>query len=167
MIYAKKVKRKCSVKGCKNTECFAISKSREIGNSVIICKSCLREGLGAVGEIDPKTKKNIPVVNRSSSPSLFFYAKTLGTDTAETKNDDVPPVTDNGQGETTPSQTEEGKETDNGSDVPPDTTDGCTEEPDSPADITEFKCSVCDRTFDSEKGLNTHLRYCKAEEKDE
>ena len=193
MIYAKKVKRKCSVRGCKNTECFAISKSREIGNSVIICKSCLQEALGAVGEIDPKTKKNIPVVNRSSSPSLFFYAKALGTDAAETKNDDVPPVTDNGQGETTAPQTEDGKEPDNGSDVPPvdgtpdadgvtpsvagvtpdtkdvppATTDGRTEETDTPADITEFTCPVCDRTFDSEKGLNTHLRYCKAEEKAE
>ena len=38
-----KVKRKCSVRGCKNTDCFAIVKGRELGGSVIMCADCLKE----------------------------------------------------------------------------------------------------------------------------
>ena len=46
-MYAKRLKRKCSVRGCKNTDTFAISRTRELGGSVIICKSCLiSEGKG-------------------------------------------------------------------------------------------------------------------------
>ena len=189
-MFVRQVKRKCGVRGCKNTDCFAISRTREVGNTVIICKSCLGKALGAIDEIDPKTKSNIPAVDNTSIPSLFFNAKALGTDAAETKIDDVPPVTDNGQGETTPPPTtEDGKEPDNGSDVPPtdgvtpDTdgvtppTDGVTPDTDDvppvtdaedgtgdvtpPADVTEFKCPICGKPFESEKGLKTHLRYCK------
>lgn len=193
-MFVRQVKRKCGVRGCKSTDCFAISRTREVGNTVIICKSCLGKALGAIDEIDPKTKSNIPAVDNTSVPSLFFNAKALGTDAAETKIDDVPPVTDNGQGETTPPPTtENGKEPDNGSDVPP--VDGVTTPPadngdkepeqsddvtppvddvppatdaedntegtNPPEDVTEFKCPICGKTFDSEKGLKTHLRYCK------
>lgn len=193
-MFVRQVKRKCGVRGCKNTDCFAISRTREVGNTVIICKSCLGKALGAIDEIDPKTKSNIPAVDNTSVPSLFFNAKALGTDAAETKIDDVPPVTDNGQGETTPPPTtEDGKEPDNGSDVPPadvtpadvtpaadgvtPPTDGVTPDTDDvppvtdaedgtgdvtpPADVTEFKCPICGKPFESEKGLKTHLRYCK------
>ena len=205
-MFVRQVKRKCGVRGCKNTDCFAISRTREVGNTVIICKSCLGKALGAIDEIDPKTKSNIPAVDNTSVPSLFFNAKALGTDAAETKIDDVPPVTDNGQGETTPPPTtEDGKEPDNGSDVPPvddgnkepeqtdgtvppadvtpaadgvtPPTDGVTPAADDvppvtdaedgtgdvtpPADVTEFKCPICGKPFESEKGLKTHLRYCK------
>ena len=51
MMYVKKIKRKCGVRGCKNTESYAISKSREMGNSIIACESCLYE---ALAEIDMK-----------------------------------------------------------------------------------------------------------------
>ena len=133
-MFVRQVKRKCGVRGCKNTDCFAISRTREVGNTVIICKSCLGKALGAIDEIDPKTKSNIPAVDNTSVPSLFFNAKALGTDAAETKIDDVPPITDaeDGTGDVTP-----------------------------PADVTEFKCPICGKPFESEKGLKTHLRYCK------
>lgn len=50
-MYVKKIKRKCGVRGCKCTETYAISRSREMGNSIIVCESCLVE---ALAEIDMK-----------------------------------------------------------------------------------------------------------------
>lgn len=47
-MYAKKIKRKCGVRGCKNTETYAISKSREMGNSIIVCKECMLEALAEI-----------------------------------------------------------------------------------------------------------------------
>ena len=49
-MYVKKIKRKCGVKGCKNTESYAISKTREMGNSIIACKECLLEALAQIEE---------------------------------------------------------------------------------------------------------------------
>lgn len=40
-MHLKKVKRLCGVKGCRNTDCYCLSKSAEIGTSVIICKDCI------------------------------------------------------------------------------------------------------------------------------
>lgn len=182
-MYVKQVKRKCSVRGCKNTDCFAISRTREVGNTVIICKSCLGKALGAIDEIDPKTKSNIPALDNTSAPSLFFNAKALGTDAAETKVDDVPPAPpENGQENTTLPADDSNKapEQTGGVDPADDTAgaDGATPSADDdplasdaengkdddvtiPADVTEFRCPICGRTFNSEKGLNTHLRYCK------
>lgn len=183
-MFVRQVKRKCGVRGCKSTDCFAISRTREVGNTVIICKSCLGKALGAIDEIDPKTKSNIPVVENTSAPSLFFNAGV-----AETKIDAVPPETpDNGQENTTPPVDDGNKEPEPGSDVPPanngdkepeqsddvtpptdavppasNTENGTegTEGTNPPEDVTEFKCPICGKTFDSEKGLKTHLRYCK------
>lgn len=190
-MYVKQVKRKCSVRGCKNTDCFAISRTREVGNTVIICKSCLGKALGAIDEIDPKTKSNIPALDNTSAPSLFFNAKALGTDAAETKVDDVPLAPpENGQENTTPPADDSNKAPEQGSGIPPvdgvttppaddtagaddvtptadtvplapDAENGASDDVTSPADVTEFRCPICGRTFDSEKGLNTHLRYCK------
>ena len=49
-MYVKKIKRKCGVRGCKNTESYAISKTREMGNSIIACKECLVEALAQIEE---------------------------------------------------------------------------------------------------------------------
>ena len=50
-MYVKKVKRKCEVRGCKNTDCYSISRSREMGFSIIACESCLNEALEAIKEM--------------------------------------------------------------------------------------------------------------------
>lgn len=89
-MFIRQVKRKCNVRGCKNTDCFAIARSREVGNTIIICKSCLEEGLGAIDEIDPETKSNIPAIDNTPAPSLFFNAEALGVANAETTN--APPT---------------------------------------------------------------------------
>ena len=145
-MFTKQVKRKCGVRGCKNTECFAISRTREVGNSIIICESCLGESLRAIGEIDPKTKSNTPAIDNATAPPLFFNEKALGTESVETKVDDVSPVTpESGQENITPPADDK---TD---------TDGTT----YPEGATEFKCPNCSKEFDNEKGLKTHIRYCK------
>ena len=87
-MFVRKVKRKCSVRGCKSTDCFAISRTREVGNTVIICKSCLGNALASLDEIDPKKKSNIPAIDNTPAPSLFFNAKALGLGASEAKADD-------------------------------------------------------------------------------
>ena len=161
-MFVRQVKRKCSVRGCKNTDCFAISRTREVGNTVIICKSCLDEALASLDEIDPKTKSNIPAIDNTAAPPLFFNAKAFGTGATETRADDVPPVTpENGQENTTPLADADGKEPEqlDGVDPADDTTDADGTAPQE--DVTVFRCPNCGRAFDSEKGLTTHLRYCK------
>ena len=217
-MFVRQVKRKCSVRGCKSTDCFAISRTREVGNTVIICKSCLGKALGAIDEIDPKTKSNIPAADNTTVPSLFFNAKALGkTDVKDGLTADVvtvdenPTLTpENTQGENGNADADD-KEPDNGSNVPPvddgnkepeqtdgtvppadgtpdadgvtPPTDGVTPDAEDvppvtdaedgtgdvtpPADVTEFKCPICGKPFDSEKGLKTHLRYCKPQANNE
>lgn len=68
-MYVRKVKRKCGVRGCKSIDSFAISETRESGNSVIICRNCLKNGLEAV------EKFNIPESAHKEAtqiPPLFF-----------------------------------------------------------------------------------------------
>ncbi len=170
-MFVRQVKRKCNVRGCKNTDCFAISRTREIGNTVIACKSCLGEAFGAIDEIDPKTKSNIPPVSKTAAPSLFFNAKALG---AEVKVENTTPPADEQENTTSPADVE-GKEAEQLEGVDPaddstdadDTTPPATDAEDStgdvtpPAEDTAFKCPICGKEFDSEKGLKTHLRYCK------
>ena len=217
-MFVRQVKRKCGVRGCKSTDCFAISRTREVGNTVIICKSCLGKALGAIDEIDPKTKSNIPAADNTTVPSLFFNAKALGkTDVKDGLTADVvtvdenPTLTpENTQGEngnadadgvtpptdgTVPPADDGNKEpeqtdgtvppadgtpdadgvtpptdgvTPDTEDVPPvtDAEDG-TGDVTPPADVTEFKCPICGKPFDSEKGLKTHLRYCKPQANNE
>ena len=59
-MYAKKIKRKCGVRGCKNTVSYAISKSREMGNSIIACKECLLEALAVIEEQNKPVAENFP-----------------------------------------------------------------------------------------------------------
>ena len=64
----KRVKRICGVRGCKNTESFALSKFREMGNSVIICKECLKNALDSIDNYAEPEKK----VKTEQKP-LFYH----------------------------------------------------------------------------------------------
>lgn len=45
-MFIKKFKKKCGVRGCKNTSnVFLISQRREMGNTVAICRDCMKEAL--------------------------------------------------------------------------------------------------------------------------
>lgn len=120
-MYVRQVKRKCSIRGCKNKDCFAISRTREMGNTVIICKACLTEGLEATADIDPKTKSNILALEYTVAPSLFFNEKALRT-SDKTKE----AVAKDGYNE-------------------------------------GFTCRKCGKVFESERGLQAHLRFCSAQ----
>lgn len=59
-MFVKKFRRKCDVRGCKNTaNVFLISKRREMGNTIGICTDCLREAAESIkGYTEPpKVKK--------------------------------------------------------------------------------------------------------------
>ena len=74
MIHFKKVKRKCGVRGCKNTASHHLSRSREFGNSVIICADCLKEALSAISE--GQTAGQAPGQANGTAPGLFFNEAT-------------------------------------------------------------------------------------------
>lgn len=151
-MYVRQVKRKCNVRGCKNTDCFAISQTREVGNTIIICKSCLSSALESLGEINPKTKSNIPVIENKAIPSLFFNAEALG-------HNDEPEQTPIAETETNVgADTEEQSEDGQLKDVMPDVDDETDEFNDE-----VFMCPNCAKTFDSMRGLQTHTRYCKSQ----
>ena len=43
-MFVKKFKKKCGVRGCKNTHnVFVISKRREMGNTIAMCTDCIKE----------------------------------------------------------------------------------------------------------------------------
>ena len=71
-MFVKKVRRKCGVRGCKNIDTYTLSLSRESGNSVIICKSCLGKALGA---IDEAVEEKSTLVSHTEAPALFFNSK--------------------------------------------------------------------------------------------
>lgn len=64
-MFVKKFKRKCSVRGCKNVEeVYLISKRREMGNTVGMCRSCLEEALKTLdGYTEPEK-----VIQRENKP---------------------------------------------------------------------------------------------------
>ena len=55
-MFVKRFKRKCDVRGCKNTaNVFLISKRREMGNTIAICTDCLKEAQSSVdGYVEEK-----------------------------------------------------------------------------------------------------------------
>ena len=53
-MYVKKLKRRCSVRGCKNIDTFAISCTREMGNPVIVCRACMEAALAKISETKPQ-----------------------------------------------------------------------------------------------------------------
>ena len=81
----KKVKRKCNVLGCRNTDCYSLTTCGEHGNSVIACKSCLEGALKAIEELEKQPEQE----KKRNIPPLFFNGLTKTTesktDTAEVK----------------------------------------------------------------------------------
>lgn len=87
-MYVRRLKRKCGVRGCRNTVTFAISRSRELGNSVIICEDCLKSAVNEIENIASGAKDNVPV-NNSPAPVLFFNDAALGIDEKNDNADDA------------------------------------------------------------------------------
>ena len=60
-MFIKKIKKKCGVRGCKNiSDVFIISRRREMGNTVAICRQCMADALKATdGYFEPKKPKAV------------------------------------------------------------------------------------------------------------
>lgn len=52
----RKVRKKCMMRGCKNTDTYAISKTREFGG-VIICKECISSASNEIEVLEKPKKK--------------------------------------------------------------------------------------------------------------
>lgn len=67
-MFIKKFRRKCDVRGCKNTaNVFLISKRREMGNTIAICTDCLKEAQSSIdGYVEEK--KTIVKVDKPLFP---------------------------------------------------------------------------------------------------
>lgn len=80
----KKVNRLCTVKGCKNTASYAISRSSEYGG-IIICKSCLEEALKAVDIAEEKglNKVNTNATKEKSAAALFYHPEEVRSEDDE------------------------------------------------------------------------------------
>ena len=61
-MFIKKFKRKCDVRGCKNTaNVFLVSKRREMGNTIAICTDCLKEAQSTIDGYVEEKKTTIKV----------------------------------------------------------------------------------------------------------
>lgn len=81
VMVVKKVRRRCGVRNCKHTECYAISKTREAGNSVIICKDCLEEALQRINGAPAEDKEP----RKTEIPPLFFNTQLQQQEESATK----------------------------------------------------------------------------------
>lgn len=142
-MYVRKVKRKCGVRGCKSFEAFAISKTREPGNSIIICRECLKDANKSVTEMKPNEKNNIRKRSTGEVPGLFFNKQVF----AEIEKDEVYEKEE---------QNSSNKEYD--LEAESDKTEISDNQTEEKEDV--FKCPGCGKVFESEKGLKSHLRYC-------
>lgn len=90
-MFIKRFKRKCDVRGCKNTaNVFLISKRREMGNTIAICTDCLKETQSAVdGYVEEKkvvVKENKPLFPH---PELEVTPSSVAVDEEEPEPKEV------------------------------------------------------------------------------
>lgn len=152
----RKVKRKCGVRGCKNTDCFAISKVREVGNSIIICSDCLKDGLEAVKGYVPEPKREY-----TPPPPLFYNSLPTAEESsvvAEAETAAVEDEQENNETETTaevPVETEtvtaEGEQKETAS----ETSDEAENNENTDGNV--FICPVCKKEYKSAAGLEKHM----------
>lgn len=59
-MYVKKIRRRCGNRGCRSTSnVYAISKTREMGNSIIVCEDCLRDALKTIEEANNPIEETV------------------------------------------------------------------------------------------------------------
>lgn len=89
-MFVKRFKRKCDVRGCKNTaNVFLVSKRREMGNTIAICTDCLKEAQASIdGYVEEK--KAVVKVDKPLFPHPELEVTTSSvTDTEELKPQEV------------------------------------------------------------------------------
>lgn len=178
MIYAKKIKKKCMIRGCGNTETFALSRSGSEFGNVFICASCLAEGLSQVDEArkDFDEKEKMKASKPLSAPAPLFYhpekvVKVVQEEPVKVAEVIVEEVTEEiseAEKDIKVESVDEvvdkvDKSVDEASDEVSTAVDEVTDdiERDSKKKATGFICVECGREFDTLKGLNMHANVHK------
>ena len=143
-MYVRKVRRKCSVRGCKNIDCYSVSRRREAGNTVIVCKDCLKDALAAVEEFK-EIKKSAAPKGSGAPPPLFWNEAAKETALPEA----VPNEAEADLSEAAPNEAEKKEAA-----APHKPPQGDEHSADA------FVCSCCGKSFAGEKGLKAHMRHC-------
>lgn len=80
---AYRVRRKCEIRGCKNTtDVFSFTKTKEHGNSVIVCMECAKRMAIAVEKIKPVVKEPY------KAPTPLFFNEAANLEKVELTNDE-------------------------------------------------------------------------------
>ncbi len=149
-----RVNRMCSVKGCHNTNSYAISNSGEFGG-VIICENCLTDALAAIkaAKETGKNKASVGTVKPRKNTPLFFHPtdevkakeRLLTTDEAKAQERLLHErLLDGLANYAADSATEhEGV---------------ITATNNEPKDGKDLKCPICGKECKNEFGLNAHMR---------
>ena len=90
-MFVKRFKRKCDVRGCKNTaDVFLISKRREMGNTIAICTECLKEAQSSIdGYVEEKKAVKKEVAPLFPHPELEVTLSSVAVDDEEPKLTEV------------------------------------------------------------------------------
>ncbi|MGN0163533.1 MAG: hypothetical protein ACI4EA_08160 [Candidatus Ornithomonoglobus sp.] len=82
MIYVKRIRRQCGMRGCRNTDTYSLSQFNEIAaGNIIICKDCLKAAMEAV---ESCTMPEVDYSRKAQSPPPPLFHNTV----AETVKED-------------------------------------------------------------------------------
>lgn len=168
MIYVRKLKKKCMIRGCGNTESFALTRSSSETGNVYICASCLAEGLSQVDEARKKFNA-AEKVKKVSSPAPLFYHPELKVPAMNVQEAPfVMPsevvVEENleaGQAEAAEETVYEVVDVNSVDGAYKEQSGGASDAIDEEKKHAGFICTECGRGFDTLKGLNAHAKVHK------
>ena len=70
-MFVKKFKKKCGVRGCKNiSDVFIISRRREMGNTIAMCRECMADALKATEGYAEEAKVKKPIAPLFPHPEI-------------------------------------------------------------------------------------------------
>ncbi len=70
-MFVKKFRKKCGVRGCKNiSDVFIISRRREMGNTVAMCRECMADALKATENYVEEVKAKKPITSLFPHPEI-------------------------------------------------------------------------------------------------
>jgi hypothetical protein len=169
-LNVRKIKKQCDVRNCKNTDCFAISRSRESGKSIIICGECANE----IGPAVVEFLESYVEPEKAAPEPLFFSAGVAEeveiTEDDNNDNDDNGSANgdEGGEGKSgTDNGGNNGSEGDTGLNIENNSGEGIENSDTNSEDGNaegELKCKYCGKVCASKLGLGSHERSCKAKD---
>lgn len=86
MIYAKRIRRQCGMRGCRNTDTYSLSQFNEIAaGNIIICKDCLKAAMEAV---ESCTMPEVDYSRKAQSPPPPLFHNTVYNTAKESRQPD-------------------------------------------------------------------------------